>query len=226
MHAASRETNRESFGIGVAPRFDRRIIVLREIPGNGVHVDDPPLAAPSHRATGRIREVKHGLDHDLDTRVMKREVVTENVAAHTEARVIDEDVNGGVFDVFLCKTRCDAVPFSFHFEVAHHFFDIDAVAGAEVLSETREAIGIASNQHEVDTPLSEFARESGPDTRGAAGDEGPMHGPYDTLGPRAHERAPILSPVLDREDLSACLCPLPAQILSIAKFFLPGPQAF
>ena len=157
---------------------------------------------------------------------MKREVVAENVAAHTEARVVDEDVNGGVFDAFLRKTRCDAVPLSFHFEVAHHFFDIDVVAGAEVLCETRKTIGIAGDQHEVDTPLGEFARESGPDTRGAAGDEGPMHGLYDTLGPRARERAPILSPVLDREDSSACLCPLPAKILSIAKFFLPGPQAF
>ena len=123
---------------------------------------------------------------------MKREILAEDVTTHAEARVVHEDVDRRVLTAFLSQTFFDAIAICDNFEIAHHFFNIDVVAGAEVLCETRKTIGVAGDQHEVDTPLGEFARESGPDTRGAAGDEGPMHGLYDTLGAHAHAGAPIL----------------------------------
>ena len=68
-------------------------------------------------------------------------------------------------------------------EVRGDRLDLHAVLAAELCGGLLEAIGVPRDQHEGAPPSGERSGERRPDACGAAGDQGPMHGGYDTLAP-------------------------------------------
>src|SRR5699024_11681650 len=73
-------------------------------------------------------------------------------------------------------------------EIGDDGLDLHAVLTAQALSGLGETIGAAGDQDEGDATTSESSGEGGPDACGATGDQGLMHGGYDTLAPPCSAR--------------------------------------
>src|SRR5699024_10277982 len=115
-----------------------------------------------------------------DADVVLAAVLVEQRRLHGEAGVVDEDVDGVVGGG---EAVGDALLGGAVGEVGGERLHLDAELATQLRGDLVEAIGVPRDQHESRPTARERSGEGGPDACGAAGDQGPMHGGYDTLAP-------------------------------------------